>query len=97
MGSKQTPARPQARGVPLTPPDPGDGRAKGVVQRLLPERGFGFIRCTEGPKGDLGQDFFFHTTGLEDLGFEELEIGQLVSFEARDVPKGKRAERIQRG
>ena len=73
-----------------------DGRARGVVQRLLPERGFGFIRCTEGKHDDLGQDFFFHISGLADCRIEDLEIGALVTFEPRDVAKGRRAEHIER-
>jgi cold shock CspA family protein len=73
------------------PPDP---RLRGVVQRLYPERGFGFIRVTEGE--DIGQDYFFHNTGLEDCRIAELEEGLLVEFEARLTAKGKRAEHISR-
>jgi cold shock CspA family protein len=71
------------------------GRARGTVQHVYPERGFGFIRCTEGVTGDVGKDFFFHTTGLEDVvTLNELLPGTVVEFEPRVVPRGKRAERV---
>jgi len=69
-------------------------RLRGRVQRIYPERGFGFIRATEGEQ--VGQDFFFHATGLDDCSIKELEEGTFVVFEARWVAKGKRAEHIQR-
>jgi cold shock CspA family protein len=71
--------------------------ARGRVLRVYPDRGFGFIRCTEGVVDDVGQDFFFHSTGLvEGTLIEELLDGELVSFTPTYVPKGKRAEKIQR-
>jgi len=70
------------------------GHARGTVQHIYPERGFGFIRCTEGAAGDVGKDFFFHTTGLIDVELAELLPGILVEFEPRQVPRGKRAERV---
>lgn len=83
VGSKQ---QAQARSAP---------RARGTIQHLYPERGFGFIRCTEGAVGDVGQDFFFHTSGLDGLTFAELLPGSKVAFEATEVPRGKRAEHVQ--
>jgi cold shock CspA family protein len=71
-------------------------RARGRVQRIYVERGFGFIRCTEGAVGDIGQDFFFHTTGLEGCTIADLEEGEPVAFEPRQVAKGRRAEHIHR-
>ena len=64
------------------------------MQRLYAERGFGFIRVTEGD--DLGQDYFFHVSGLEGCGIGELEEGLAVEFAARQTAKGKRAEHISR-
>lgn len=70
-------------------------RAVGTIQHTYPERGFGFIRCTEGARGDLGQDFFFHLSGLDDgLTMGDLLPGSLVEFECREVPRGKRAEHV---
>jgi len=73
------------------------GRARGTIQHVYPERGFGFIRCTEGALGDVGEDFFFHATGLDDgLTMSALLPGELVAFESREVPRGKRAEHVTR-
>jgi cold shock CspA family protein len=66
------------------------------VQRVYPERGFGFIRCTEGHADDLGQDFFFHQSGLVDYDIKDLQEGSIVRFTPSYVPKGKRAEQIHR-
>ena len=70
--------------------------AKGRVQRIYPERGFGFIRCIEGPKDDIGQDCFFHHSALKDTVIFELEEGSIVTFELRTTAKGKRAEEVYR-
>ena len=71
------------------------GWGRGTIQHIYPERGFGFIRCTDGADGDVGQDFFFHTTGLEGgLQLGALLPGTLVEFECRAVPRGKRAEHV---
>ena len=73
------------------------GRARGTIQHVYPERGFGFIRCTEGAPEDIGQDFFFHTTGLGDgLTVNALLPGSLVEFDSTEVPRGKRAEHVAR-
>lgn len=69
-------------------------RARGKVHRVYVDRGFGFIRCTEGAEGDVGQDYFFHFTGLEGCHVQDLEEGETVEFEPRLVAKGRRAERI---
>lgn len=72
-----------------------DGRGRGTVQHTYPDRGFGFIRCTEGSAEDVGQDFFFHQSGLlGSLRIEHLLPGSLVEFEPTRVPRGKRAEQI---
>lgn len=65
----------------------------GRVQRLYRDRGFGFIRCLEGPDRDV--DFYFHKSGVLD-GFSTLTEGMVVTFEPRDAVKGKRAEAVQR-
>ena len=69
---------------------------RGKVQRVYVERGFGFIRCLEGKADDVGQDFFFHMSGLSDCTIDELEEGSLVTFSPTYVAKGKRAEHIER-
>ena len=87
----------EASKQPLTTPDddlPVVPTARGRIYRVYPERGFGFIRCTEG--GDIGADYFFHSSGLDDCRIEQLEEGSVVRFEPRTVAKGLRAEHIQR-
>ena len=69
--------------------------SRGRVQRVYRERGFGFIRCTEGAADDIGQDFFFHYSGLRECTIEDLEEGSHVTFTPTYVAKGKRAELIQ--
>jgi len=65
------------------------------VQHVYRDRGFGFIRCTEGAAEDVGEDFFFHTSGLDEgVTLEALLPGSLVEFDARVVPRGKRAEHV---
>lgn len=71
------------------------GRARGTVQHVYPERGFGFIRCTDGQDGDVGEDFFFHHSGLVDVRMEDLLPGAIVLFESTQVPRGKRAEKVE--
>lgn len=78
-------------------PAPATDPARGRVQRLYRERGFGFLRCTEGLVDDVGQDFFFHTTSLDGgLSIDDLEEGEIVSFTPTHVAKGRRAEHIVR-
>lgn len=69
--------------------------SKGLIQRVLPERGYGFIRCTHGEDGDIGTDFFFHRDDLDDVHITELREGLLVEFNATHPPKGPRAEHIR--
>jgi len=57
---------------------------------LLDERKFGFI-AAEG----VEKDYFFHQSGLQDVGFSELTEGQQVEFMPFDDDKrGPRAEHI---
>lgn len=71
------------------------GRSRGTVQHTYPDRGFGFIRCTEGSADVVGQDFFFHASGLEGgLRIDDLLPATLVEFEPTKVPRGNRAEHI---
>lgn len=69
-------------------------RLRGKVHRIYQDRGFGFIRCVGGQ--DQGVDYFFHASGLDNLTMLELLEGEVVEFEPRLVPKGKRAEHITR-
>ena len=59
--------------------------------KTLTERGFGFI-SREGEAKDL----FFHSKELQGVTFEELKVGDTVSFEIVDGPKGPAATNVQR-
>lgn len=47
----------------------------GTVVKLVPDRGFGFIRT------DRGQDIYFHAKEVEDNRFDFIQIEQPVMFE----------------
>lgn len=59
--------------------------------KTLTERGFGFI-AREGEAKDL----FFHSKELKGVTFEELKVGDTVTFEVVDGPKGKAATNVSR-
>lgn len=67
-------------------------RQQGTVARVVTEKGFGFIRA-EG--GRQGEDLFFHRTALSNGAFEGLRIGDAVTFEVGQGPKGPRAEDVR--
>ena len=62
--------------------------AEGTIKRLT-DRGFGFIETGS------GDDIFFHSSGIEGVSFEELQVGQKVSYTEGRGPKGPRAENIK--
>jgi len=62
----------------------------GVIKTLT-DKGFGFIT----PEGE-SKDLFFHSSALVDLSYDDLEIGDKVTFETEDSPKGPRATNVQR-
>lgn len=63
---------------------------EGTIKNLT-DRGFGFI-AVDGEQKDL----FFHSNELSGVKFEELKVGDKVSFEKADSPKGPNATRITR-
>ncbi len=63
---------------------------EGTIKNLT-DKGFGFI-AVEGEEKDL----FFHRNELKDVNFEELKVGDKVSFEKADSPKGPNAVNVTR-
>ena len=63
---------------------------KGVIKKIT-DKGFGFI-TVEGQEKDL----FFHKNELQGVTFEELKVGDKVSFEKADSPKGPNATNVAR-
>ena len=61
---------------------------EGVIKNLT-DKGFGFI-TVEGEEKDL----FFHGNELQGVTFEELNVGDKLSFEKADSPKGPNAVNV---
>lgn len=59
--------------------------------KTLTDRGFGFI-SREGEAKDL----FFHSKDLVGVTFDELKVGDSLSFELADGPKGPNAVNVSR-
>ncbi|MCX6737118.1 MAG: cold shock domain-containing protein [Candidatus Parcubacteria bacterium] len=59
--------------------------------KTLTDKGFGFITI-EGEEKDL----FFHGNELKGVSFAELKVGDKVSFEKTDSPKGPNATNVTR-
>ncbi len=62
---------------------------KGTIKNLLMEKGFGFI-SREGEQKDL----FFHSKELRGVTFEELKVGDEVTFEVVEGAKGPSAVNV---
>ena len=59
--------------------------------KTLTEKGFGFI-TVEGEEKDL----FFHRNELKDVEYEELKVGDKVSFDKAESEKGFNATNVTR-
>lgn len=59
--------------------------------KTVTDKGFGFI-AIEGEDRDL----FFHKNELKNVSFEELKVGDRVSFEKGESPKGPNATNVNR-
>ena len=59
--------------------------------KTLTEKGFGFI-TVDGEEKDL----FFHGNELKGVTYEELKVGDRVSFEKADSEKGPNATNVTR-
>lgn len=62
----------------------------GTIKKLT-DRGFGFI-AREGEEKDL----FFHSKDLTGVTFDELKVGDTVSFEVTQGEKGPSAKNVSR-
>jgi CspA family cold shock protein len=62
--------------------------AEGTIKKLI-DKGFGFIKTT-GPK-----DIYFHSSALQGVTFDQLEVGQKVSYTEGQSPKGPCAENVK--
>jgi CspA family cold shock protein len=60
----------------------------GTIKKVT-DKGFGFITDTK------GQEYFFHQSSVQGVGFDELREGQSVEFDVGQGPKGPRAENVR--
>ena len=63
---------------------------KGTIIRKRDE-GYGFIKPEQGDK-----DVFFHASALELVEFDDLQEGDVVSFDIEEGPKGPAAVNVDR-
>ena len=63
---------------------------EGTIKNLT-DKGFGFI-TVEGEEKDL----FFHSNELQGVAYDDLKVGDKVSFEKADSPKGPNATQVTR-
>ncbi|MEN9622018.1 MAG: hypothetical protein RLZZ67_452 [Candidatus Parcubacteria bacterium] len=63
---------------------------KGTIKTLT-DRGFGFI-AQEG----VAKDLFFHSKDLNGVMFDSLKVGDVVTFEVVEGPKGPAASNVQK-
>jgi CspA family cold shock protein len=68
---------------------PSGPKVKGRVKKLVPERGFGFVR------GDDGKEVFFHRSGLGANDYDSLSEGDVVEYVVQEGPRGPRAENVR--
>ena len=61
---------------------------QGTIKKLIADKGFGFI---QGERGDL----FFHHSSVEGTSIEVLQVGQAVTYDEGQGPKGPRAENVR--
>ena len=59
--------------------------------KTLTDKGFGFIAC-EGETKDL----FFHSKDLSGVTYDELKVGDTLSFEVVEGEKGLSAKNVTR-
>lgn len=63
----------------------------GTIKTLIADRKFGFI-TREGVEKDL----FFHSKELNGVTFDELKVGDAVTFEVVESEKGPAATNVSR-
>ncbi len=63
----------------------------GKIANLIGDRGFGFIAQEDG-EGEI----FFHLSSLVDVEFDDLKVGDKVTFDVTEGPKGLSAVDVKK-
>jgi len=63
-----------------TEPETTSAEHTGRVEKMFPDRGFGFIRAAD------GKQYFFHMSELEDMIWPHVTVGQEVTFVIKKQP-----------
>lgn len=66
-----------------------NNRMNGIIKTIVEGKGFGFI-SREGETKDL----FFHSKELSGVTFDELKVGDAVTFEVVNTEKGPAATNV---
>lgn len=67
--------------------------AKGVIKKVVQDKGFGFVTNTS----DGGKDVFFHISGCANRDdFDSLAVGDQVTYDIESSERGPRAVRLAR-
>ena len=61
----------------------------GIVKWFSPEKGFGFITCSD------GRDIFVYYTEIQTEGFKTLQKGQKVTLEIFSGERGSQASNVR--
>jgi CspA family cold shock protein len=64
---------------------------QGTIQKKVEDRGFGFIK----PDVGNGKAIFFHTSDVEVVQWDDVEVGAKVMYEEKETEKGIRAVNVR--
>ena len=73
------------------PKDPENNLRVGRIQHLKQGQNYGFVREDHGE-----QEFFFHASGLKDVTFQDLKVGDRVYFSVETTERGSQACNVER-
>ena len=59
--------------------------------KTLTDKGFGFISPEDGEN-----DIFFHSSELQDVEYNDLKVGDAVTFDMEESDKGPKAANVAR-
>jgi len=60
----------------------------GVIKKLVREDGYGFLETPD------GREIYFHRNSVLEPGFDQLQVGQSVTFREEEGEKGPQASRL---